>query len=113
MDIKGFVLEMKKGVEISTIKSKLEELVGEKNVVICSKRTKEVSLLNNMGKLEIYRVNIECPDDTENVALIRDPYFSKLINPATEEAVVPKVLKPYLDRVIECYVDSEIHGAQG
>lgn len=113
MEIKGFVLEIKTGAKLGIVKNKLEELVGRGNVAICSNGKDVFSMHNSIGKLEIYHANIDYSDKNATVALIRNPYFRSLINPTTEQAVVPKSLRPYLARVIECPINPKAYIMQG
>lgn len=114
--MKGFLLKPKKGVNIKSVKAGLESLLGKGHAFFVNgSGVKNMDVMIHEGvmdKVMVYKVTVYFPKKG-TVAIISEPSYHRLLNPATEKPVVPKSLDKYLADIVECTVEAEQYGAQG
>jgi hypothetical protein len=114
--MKGFLLQPKKDISLETVKAGLESLLGKGHTIFVNgSRIKNIEIMIKEGvidKVGIYKVTVYFPKEG-TVAIISEPHYTKLLNPATEKPVVPKSLDMYLADIAECRVEAVQYGAQG
>ena len=116
-NMKGFLLELKNGIDMDTAKSELENLLGQgrvefKNGVSGILATDIMVKEGSMDKVNIYQVNIHFPK-TGTVAVVGKPAYDKLLNAYSKKPMVPRSLDSYFAGLTECKIDENLYGAQG
>jgi len=114
--MKGFFLEHKKDVNMDSVKTGLESLLGKGHTVfVDGYGVKNMDVMINEGAMDkagVYRVTVYFPKKG-TVAIISEPHCHILLNPATKKPIVPKSLDTYLADIEECKIEAIQYGAQG
>ena len=115
--MKGFLLELKDGIDMDAAKSELENLLGQgrvefKNGVTGILATDIMVKEGPMDEVNIYQVDIHFPK-VGTVAVVGKPAYDKLLSPYSKQPEVPKSLDNYFANITECKINANLFGVQG